>query len=182
MGLAERFAGFSARTAELLDGAEFRAADVVFDEELVIDLGGVTVRIQSVGPTHTRGDMTFHVEEDGVLFSGDVIMPAFPSFNSPYSSVTRWIEALDELEALRPRIIVPSHGRTGSDEMLRDYKSYLAELRSRANELADEGLSADDAGSVLTPELTTRFSQWPASGNRVESAIRAAYRDRNRVP
>jgi len=42
--------------ADLLEHAEFRKADVFFDREYTLDLGGVRVRMLSLGPTHTRGD------------------------------------------------------------------------------------------------------------------------------
>ena len=51
---AKRFAGFSPAVAELLQGADFRKADIVFDKEQVIDLGGVRVRAIAMGFNHTR--------------------------------------------------------------------------------------------------------------------------------
>ena len=37
---------------------------------MVLDLGGVRVRIMWLGPGHTRGDTVMFVEEDRVLFAG----------------------------------------------------------------------------------------------------------------
>jgi len=55
MGLANRFATFSARHSQLLEGAEIRVADVVFDNELVIDLGGGDSACTRGGPNaHER--------------------------------------------------------------------------------------------------------------------------------
>src|SRR5690349_12675070 len=68
---------FSARspmTAELLKDATGRKADITFDRDYLLDLGGVRVRFVVVGPTHTRGDTGLFVEGDGVLFAGDVVM------------------------------------------------------------------------------------------------------------
>ena len=53
--LNRRFAGFSPSIAELLKGARFRRADILFDGSITLDLGGVHVRVWGVGPTHTRG-------------------------------------------------------------------------------------------------------------------------------
>ena len=47
------------------------SADITFEREHVLDLGGVRVRFVVVGPTHTRGDTGFFVEGDNVLFSGE---------------------------------------------------------------------------------------------------------------
>src|SRR5262249_52595041 len=88
--LAKTFSSRSPLVADLLKDAAFRPADSFFDKDYALDLGGVRVRIAAAGPTHTRGDTIFFVEGDGVLFAGDVVMPALPAFASPYSSVRQW--------------------------------------------------------------------------------------------
>src|SRR6185295_3118190 len=74
LSLAKTFASRSPLVAELLDGAQFRKADVIFDREHTLDLGGVRVRMLSLGPTHTRGDTAIFVEGDRILFAGDIVM------------------------------------------------------------------------------------------------------------
>ena len=59
--LAQVFSQRSAATAELLKGATFRKADIRFDREHNIDLGGVKVRIWAMGANHTRGDTAVFV-------------------------------------------------------------------------------------------------------------------------
>ena len=80
---AKRFSGISPLHAELLQGAEFRTADITFDQEHTLDLGGVRVRILAMGYNHTRGDTATFVEPDRVLFSGDVSMGALPAAGAP---------------------------------------------------------------------------------------------------
>src|SRR5262249_33422877 len=87
LALAKTFAARSALTADLLKDVQFRKADVLFDRDYSLDLGEVTVRLMSLGPTHTRGDTAAFVEPDRVLFAGDIVMNrAFVAFASPYSS------------------------------------------------------------------------------------------------
>src|SRR6185436_912207 len=106
--LAKTFSGRSPFIADLLKDAEFRKADVIFETEKTIDLGGVRVRLMAMGANHTRGDTVFFVEPDGVLFSGDIVMRPLPSFASPYSTIRHWQMSLDVLEKLAPKRIVPS--------------------------------------------------------------------------
>ena len=47
--MAKRFAGFSPLHAELLQGAEFRKADITFEKEHTLDLGGVTRAVPGDG-------------------------------------------------------------------------------------------------------------------------------------
>jgi glyoxylase-like metal-dependent hydrolase (beta-lactamase superfamily II) len=50
---------------------EVARADVVFDEGLDFDLGGVVVRARHVGGEHSPDSCVMFVEPDGVLFLGD---------------------------------------------------------------------------------------------------------------
>jgi glyoxylase-like metal-dependent hydrolase (beta-lactamase superfamily II) len=51
------------------------------------------VRFLVVGPTHTRGDTAFFVEQDSVLFAGDVVMNnSFLAANQA-SSMKAWLSA-----------------------------------------------------------------------------------------
>ena len=113
LSLAETFSRRSALTAELLKGVQYRKADIFFDKEYALDLGGVKVRLLWLGPAHTRGDTVAFVEGDAVIFAGDIVMNRFLAFASPTSGVKSWLAALDALTPLRPRRIVPSHGDMG---------------------------------------------------------------------
>jgi glyoxylase-like metal-dependent hydrolase (beta-lactamase superfamily II) len=51
-------------------------ADVVFEDALDFDLGGVRVRVRHVGGDHARDSCVMSVEPDGVLFLGDCLYEA----------------------------------------------------------------------------------------------------------
>jgi len=180
-GMIERFAGFSPAVAELLAGARFRAVDTLFDDELTIDLGGVHVRLIGVGPTHTRGDTVMFVEEDRVLFTGDVVMSVFPAVSAQSSSIAKWLDNLTAFDALAPTVVVPAHGRLGNDELIRDYRDYLTAVRERTTESKRQGQSLEATQQALAATLAQRFMQLQPQGGgatgRVNAAIAAAYRD-----
>ncbi len=171
--LAKQFSQRSAFTAELLKDAEFRAADISFEKEQVIDLGGVKVRAIAMGANHTRGDTVFLVEPDGVLFSGDVVMKPQPSFASPYSTVKHWLESLEQLEKLSAKRLVPSHGPVGGGELIAGYRTYLTTIQARAAALKKEGKTSDQAVAAITAELQGKY----ADKGRLGQAIRAAYNE-----
>jgi glyoxylase-like metal-dependent hydrolase (beta-lactamase superfamily II) len=169
---AKRFAGFSADTAELLKGVEFRKADQFFDKELTIDLGGARVRLMAMGPNHTRGDIAFWVEPDGVLLSGDIVMTSMPGFSSPYSKLSVWLRSLDRFEQLKPKRIVPSHGPMGDTAMITRWKTLMTTVQARAMELKKQGRSADDTVKVIQDELQDRYPR-----NGLAGVARAAYNE-----
>jgi glyoxylase-like metal-dependent hydrolase (beta-lactamase superfamily II) len=175
--LAKTFASRTPVMAQLLAGAEFREANVTFDMEHMLDLGGVRARIMAIGGgTHTRGDTAIFIEGDRVLFAGDVVMPAFPAFASPDATVGAWLKALDRLEALQPTRIVPSHGPMGDLSMLRAWREYFQTIQTRARELKAQGWASDHVAEALTAELRPKYPNWnQTQANRIGPAARAAF-------
>jgi glyoxylase-like metal-dependent hydrolase (beta-lactamase superfamily II) len=168
---AKRFAGFSPAVGELLQGAEFRKADIVFDREQTIDLGGVRVRVMAMGFNHTRGDTAFFVDPDGILVSGDVAMNALPAIGAA-SRISTWLASMDRFEKLQPKRIVPSHGPMGDIAFVTNYRTYLTTVRDRAAALKKEGKSLDDTVKLVQDELAGKYDR-----NRMAGAIRAAYNE-----
>lgn len=173
--LARTFAGRSATTAALLEGAQFRQADIFFDREYTLDLGGVRVRLLSLGPTHTRGDTVVWVEGDRILFAGDVVMNrTFVALASPYSSVKAWLADFEQLEPLHPLKVVPSHGRVGDASLIADQRTMMTAIQLRAVELKRQGKSADETASAVQSEFQAKHPDWAVPG-RVASIARTAY-------
>jgi glyoxylase-like metal-dependent hydrolase (beta-lactamase superfamily II) len=172
LSLANVFAKRSEIHAELLKGAEFRKADITFEKDYDLDLGGIHARLTAMGANHTVGDTIIWVESDRVLFAGDIAMRAQPAFASPHSTVRHWLASLDQLEALKPAIIVPSHGPTGEGtSFITGYRSYLTEVRDRTAAEKRAGRSADQAADAVT----AAFGERAPDKGRLTGAIKAAY-------
>jgi glyoxylase-like metal-dependent hydrolase (beta-lactamase superfamily II) len=169
--IAKRFAGFSPDTAELLKGAEFRKADVFFDKEQTVDLGGVRVRMMAMGFNHTKGDTAFWIEPDNILVSGDVVMSTMPQIPAT-AKLSTWVQSLDRFEQLKPRRVVPSHGPMFDATTITNWKTFLTTVRARATALKKEGKSVDDTVKAIQDELQDKYDR-----NRMASAIRAAYNE-----
>jgi glyoxylase-like metal-dependent hydrolase (beta-lactamase superfamily II) len=173
--LAKTFASRSPLVAELLENAQFRKADLFFDREYTLDLGGVRVRMLSLGPTHTRGDTIVWVEGDRILFAGDVVMNrTFVACASPYSSVKTWLADFDQLEPLRPVKIVPSHGPPGDAALIAEQRTMMKAIQSRALELKRQGRSADETATTVQAEFQANYPNWAAPA-RVGIMARTAY-------
>jgi glyoxylase-like metal-dependent hydrolase (beta-lactamase superfamily II) len=170
--LAKVFAGRSAINAELLKDADFRKADITFDRDYDLDLGGVHAKLTAMGANHTAGDTIIWIDTERVLFSGDIAMRAQPAFASPHSSLQRWLASLDRLEALKPAIIVPSHGPTGEGAgFIAGYRAYLTEIRDRTAAEKRAGHSADEAVQTVT----AAFGERAPDKGRLAGAIKGAY-------
>jgi glyoxylase-like metal-dependent hydrolase (beta-lactamase superfamily II) len=169
--LVPMFSSRSDLDKELLADARHRKADIVFEEDHNLDLGGVTAKLRAMGTNHTAGDTVVLV--DGVLFTGDIAMKPQPMFTNPTATITHWLASLDALEAMHPQRIVPSHGPFGGVELIEGYRGYLTRIRSRTAELKKAGKTLDETIQVVTQEMS---DQYPDSF-RLTSAIRAGYNE-----
>ncbi len=171
------FASRSPEIAAILKDATFRKPAEIFEKEKVLDLGGVRVRIIRLGPGHTRGDTVAFVEGDGVLFSGDLAMKGlFPAFATPQSRSDTWITSLDELERLKPRIVVGAHYDVTDASTIAAYRSYLTALRARVGELKKQGKSADETAEQLRGEFKDKYPDW-AQPIRTHTAATRIYEE-----
>lgn len=105
--------------------------DVTFNERMTISLGDRRLTLLYSGPAHSSSDIMMMVEPDGVLFAGDIVQNGrIPFMNSDDVSTVQWLKALDEVEKLEPKFIIPGHGRTSTEArpaiaFTRDYINYL---------------------------------------------------------
>lgn len=178
MSLANRFAEFSQRTAELLEGAVIRPSDIVFEDHLEIDLGHVTVELINAGPAHTRGDIAVYVEKDNVLFTGDVVMNQYPMPLAPNGSVGKWLETLDRFEALQPEWVIPCHYDLGGVELIQNYRRFFTELHARAQAMHQDGIADQAITDTLSEEVPPMFADWSDTG-RIGASIRLIMLDFN---
>ena len=169
--IVSAFSARSAVVANLLKDATYRSSDITLDQALDLDLGSVKVRLMALGPNHTRGDLAVWVETDKVLFSGDTAMKAQPAFASSYSRIAHWLDTLNKLEALKPALIVPSHGPVGDVGLITGYRTYLLDIRERASAAKKAGRDIDQAANDIASGLADRYPD----RNRLTGAARAAY-------
>src|SRR5262245_5695236 len=174
--IQETFARRSPLTAELLKDVEYPTPDVLFDREYRLDLGGVHARLMWRGPAamHTRGDTMIFVEEDRVLFTGDVVMSQRFLAAQPTSSITTWLSTLEELALLNPARVVPSHGSIGDAGLIARDRAFLRAVQERVGGLKGSGKSSDEAAAAVVAEIAPSYPEWGNPAGAAATA-RAAY-------
>jgi glyoxylase-like metal-dependent hydrolase (beta-lactamase superfamily II) len=176
MQMVEMFSSRSAQNKELLTGVKLRSPDVIFDTDAKIDLGGVTVRLLWFGGAHTKGDELTFVEPDGTLVSGDVVQnKVVPNIFGDGGTPSSWIAVLDKILALHVRYVLPDHSAPGDGSLIATERNFIDDLRTRALQLKQQGVSADDAGKQLSAEFKTKYSDWP--NMNVAGFVRSIYNE-----
>lgn len=125
---------------------KIRLPKIVFNEGMVIRLGGKTIHlIHSPGPSPEC--CAVHVREDKVLFASDLMMPV-PMIATPYSDVEAYKQSLENLHDYNLECIVQGHG----DILLRGEVSssidisldYLNDIQALVDRLIAEGSTKHD--------------------------------------
>jgi glyoxylase-like metal-dependent hydrolase (beta-lactamase superfamily II) len=106
-----------------------------------------------------------------VLFSGDVATRAQPALMSAKTTIAQWMTSLDRLEALKPAVVVPSHGPLGDVGFIQGYRTYLAEVRDRTQKAKAAGADLAAATAQVSDAMKGRY---PDAG-RLSGAVRVAY-------
>jgi glyoxylase-like metal-dependent hydrolase (beta-lactamase superfamily II) len=92
--------------------------------------------VLTVGPAHTAEDLMLLVEEEGVLFAGDLMFAGRVPFVGDADSRS-WLESVRRLARMNPKVIVGGHGPASRDAardlaLTRDYLAFLRDAMGRA--------------------------------------------------
>jgi glyoxylase-like metal-dependent hydrolase (beta-lactamase superfamily II) len=135
----------------------------------VLDLEGQQLRIITVGQSDTYPSTIVHIPSLAAVIAGDVAYNGIHQWllRTDHDKRMQWIASVEQLEALKPKIVVASHKRPDAHDdapatILGDTKSYirdfdqsLAESRS-AQELVDKMM-------VLHGDLGNPYTLWTAA-------------------
>ncbi|MBM3567345.1 MAG: MBL fold metallo-hydrolase [Alphaproteobacteria bacterium] len=83
--------------------------NLVFEGRLTLWLGKTEVQLMHLGAGHTKGDTVAWLPKERVLFAGDLV----ENGATPYAGdahLGQWVQTLDRLKALEPRVLVPGRG------------------------------------------------------------------------
>ncbi|WP_223245950.1 MBL fold metallo-hydrolase [Polynucleobacter asymbioticus] len=112
------------------------SADVWIDQKTKLTIGGIDFYITRVGPAHAPEDLMVYVPSEKVLFAGDLVFRGRIPFVGNADS-KGWLHALDEIEQLKPNIVIPGHGAYSVNPaqdiaFTRSYLKYLRESMTPA--------------------------------------------------
>jgi glyoxylase-like metal-dependent hydrolase (beta-lactamase superfamily II) len=138
-------------------------------EDTGFELGGVRFEVTHMGPAHSPEDVIVAVPQEGVVFTGDILFAGRVPFVGEADS-KRWLERIDELLQLKPRLMVTGHGQVSREPakdlaLTRDYLRYLRSTMGRAV----EDLTPFDEAYMATD--WSGFAKLPAfdAANRVNA-------------
>ena len=135
-------------------------------------LGERRVVVWHPGKGHSPGDLMLWLPDDGILFSGDVLVEDGVTMVIDGSS-RELLDVLAAIEQLHPKVIVPGHGRIASNPqaLIDSTRSYLTALRAAMQAAVEGGVPMRRALTSLPPADETRpvslHSRLRRNANRV---------------
>ncbi|MFZ0835614.1 MAG: fumarylacetoacetate hydrolase family protein [Mycobacterium sp.] len=138
----ERFGPFD------FSGITMRNADVTFEREISLDVGGRRVDVFDLGPAHTAADAVVHVPDSGVLFAGDLLFIGCTPIVWA-GPIANWVSACDKMIALDTPTVVPGHGPVTDPDGIRAVRGYLVHVAEQAEAAHRQGLSFAEAADTI---------------------------------
>jgi len=127
---------------------------------LPFELGGLHFRIIDASGAHSPEDIMMAVDEDGMLFAGDLFFTGRIPFVGDANSKV-WLKTLDYMLEIKPKVVVPGHGEASSKPIqdIQLTRNYLIFLRQKMGEAVNDLLPFDEAYNKVD---WTPFEKYPA--------------------
>jgi glyoxylase-like metal-dependent hydrolase (beta-lactamase superfamily II) len=138
-------------------------------EDTKFTMGAVRFEIHHLGPAHSPEDVIVVLPDEGVVFSGDILFAGRIPFVGEADS-RQWLERIDVLLKMRPRVMIPGHGDLSRDPA-RDLaltRDYLLHLRATMGKAVEDFVPFEEAYAKAD---WSRFANVPAfdAANRVNA-------------
>lgn len=112
--------------------------------------GGLRMRLIDVAGAHSPEDIMLYVEDDGVLLAGDLYFSGRLPFVGQADS-RAWLAALDRIEPLAPKMVIPGHGAASRDPKpdIAMTRAYLQFLRDKMGAAVRDLVPFDEAYAAV---------------------------------
>lgn len=111
-------------------GTESRSIDfpvLFYKDGLTLKLGNRTVILTNLGPAHSASDTIVYLPDSGTLFASDLLYVHSVGYMGE-AHLQNWVLALQFMQGLNARTVVPGYGPVGTDQELTDFKDYLQDF------------------------------------------------------
>jgi glyoxylase-like metal-dependent hydrolase (beta-lactamase superfamily II) len=115
--------------------SKLKAPTLLFRTEMFFDDGKRRVELLHLGVAHTNGDGFAWLPKEKILFTGDACV------NGPYNytgdgNISQWIQTLEAVKKLQPKVVCPGHGPIGGPDLLEDQQAYFVALQNEVKKHA----------------------------------------------
>ena len=144
-----------------------------FNEGLTLKPGGVSVVLTNVGKGHTNGDVIVFIPEAEVIFASDLLyVNSVGYMGSGY--MTDWLLALDFLEQMGAKQIVPGYGPVSGPEEVYEFGQFFRDFLTAILQHIERG---DTLEQTLSSLDLPRYHDMDGYDQLIKLNIKRAYYD-----
>jgi hypothetical protein len=88
------------------------------------------------------------------------VVPAVPGGLGNFGS---WLNVLDIVALLKPRLVMPTHSRVGDGSLIAREKTFISTMRARTVTLKSQGIDVDEAVKRVTSAFEAEYPGWAKS-------------------
>ena len=104
----------------------------VFDDEKTLQLDGLELILIHMGG-HTPDSSIVFIPQKGVLITGDIVMNNMHAEIVEDSELDDWLENLQSMIHMKPKIVIPGHGEIGELDVIKKMYGYLQKVKRFLN-------------------------------------------------
>lgn len=144
-----------------------------FNEGLTLKPGGVSVVLTNIGKGHTNGDIVVFIPEAEVLFTSDLLyINSVGYMGNGY--MTDWLLALDFLEQLGAKQIVPGYGPVSDSEDVYEFAQFFRDFLTEVLKYIENG---DTLEQTLANFDLPQYRQMDGYEQLIQLNLKRAYED-----
>jgi glyoxylase-like metal-dependent hydrolase (beta-lactamase superfamily II) len=148
-----------------LAGTVITLPTITFSDRMTVDMGGETVELIFVAPSHSAGSLLVHLPLRKVLFTGDVLFTEFHPYMGD-GDIAGWVKTLDFILGLDVTTIIPGHGPISGKKDIAEMKAYILLFDKKARELAAKTKDVEYIAAELKKVLPARsLGEWMIAYN-----------------
>jgi glyoxylase-like metal-dependent hydrolase (beta-lactamase superfamily II) len=163
------FAGAIERTLELPEGSIKipLPPDRIIKQKTQLDLGGISITLDNLGPAHTPAQLVVSIPADKVVYAGDLLYADRLLAIIPDSNTESWIKGFDKLKQYGDVTFIPGHGKPGPLSYF-DFptRQYLSLLYDHMNKMVEEGVDVQDAIDRLDQSRFAKLANYDLLAGR----------------
>ena len=145
---------------EAMSGTRLVVPERTLKESTVLDIAGRKLDVLFYGWASTPGDLAVFDRETGVVFAGGLVAnQRIPELRD--GKLDGWLQALDRLEQVPARAIVPGHGAVGGKREIQATAAYLRALDAKVRALYKDGASLMQAVDSADLPAYAGWSMYP---------------------
>jgi glyoxylase-like metal-dependent hydrolase (beta-lactamase superfamily II) len=125
--------------------------DITFSDRMTLTLGGKTVELIYLGPSHSNNMIVMHFPAERAVYTVDFVsVNRLPYMDLNDAYFPEWIDAVKAVEAMDFDILVPGHGPLGTKADATEHRRYLQALYDAVLDGSRNGQSLDEMKKSIT--------------------------------